>query len=415
MSEKTVRQLLTAVPGVDPLVVASGNCATPRTLLRLLDETVPVYRLFMLNAPADIPNRHGVSYVSPFLGPGMRHRARLGYIPCRLSLVPRLLKTHLVPDVVILNTSLPRDGFVSLGLEVNVLPAAIEAAHANGGKVIAQLNRAMPYTGGVDARLSLDAFDAVFEVDDALDVPVARRLRDTHYSIGDRVAALVSDGATLQVGIGAVPDAVLDRLRSHRGLRVWSEMISDGILELDHSGALADSVIVTSFIAGSAALYDWAAHNPQLIVTRTETTNDVARIARQPRMTAINTALQVDLFGQANASHVPGHVHSGAGGQDDFVEGALHAQDGEAILALPAWHERSDSSTIVARLGGPASSFQPSHVVTDIGTARVWGRTAQDQAFDLIEHAAAPRARAQLWDAAIGTGAGTWAPLVPSP
>lgn len=414
MTGARVKQLLDAVTKVDPLVVASGNCASPRTLLRLVDETVPAYRLFMLNAPAGIPSRLGVSYLSPFLGPGMRHRARLGYVPCRLSLVPRLLTTHLVPDVVILNTSLPRDGVVSLGIEVNVLPAAIEAARANGGIVIAQLNRAMPFTRGVDARVPLEAFDAVIEVEDALDVPVPRPPSDAHRAIGERVASLVSNGATLQVGIGAVPDTVLGQLLGHRSLRVWSEMISDGILGLAHAGALDDWPIVTSFVSGSAALYDWVADNPRVVLTRTETTNDIAQIGRQPQMTAINTAMQVDLFGQASASHVAGHVHSGAGGQDDFVDGALRAADGRAILALPAWHQRSDSSTIVARVAGPASSFQPSHVVTDVGTARVWGRTAQDQVEELIEHAADPRVRAQLWDAAIGAGAGTWVPLLPS-
>ena len=415
MTEAHVRQLLAGVTTVEPLVVASGNCASPRTLLRLVDESVPAYRLFMLNAPTGIPSRLGVSYVSPFLGPGMRHHARLGYVPCRLSLVPRLLKTHLVPDVVIVNTSLPRDGVVSLGVEVNVLPAAVEAARANGGIVIAQLNRAMPFTGGADACLDLADIDATVEVDETLNVPGPHPLSEAHRGIGDRVAAVVSNGATLQVGIGAIPDAVLGQLLGHRDLRVWSEMISDGVLGLAHAGALDDSPIVTSFAAGSAALYDWVADNPRVVMTRTETTNDIAQIGRQPQMTAINTAMQVDLFGQASASHVPGHVHSGAGGQDDFVDGALRAADGRAILALPAWHQRSDTSTIVGRVAGPASAFQPSHVVTDMGTARVWGHTAQDQVEDLIERAADPRARADLWDAAIGAGAGTWAPLVPAP
>jgi acyl-CoA hydrolase len=400
----SVRRLLSAVRAVDPLVVASGNCASPRTLLRLLDETVPAYRPFMLNAPVGIPARPGVSYLSPFIGPGMRRRARLGYLPCRLSMAPRLFATHLPPDVVLLNTSLPRHGVVSLGVEVNVLPAAIEAAHASGGIVVAQLNRAMPFTRGADSEVSLDSLDAVIEVDEPLGSPAPRSPDEQHSLIGDRVAGLVKNGATLQVGIGAVPDALLERLRGHRDLRVWSEMISDGVLGLAQSGALGATPLVTSFVIGSPELYDWVDDNPAVVLTRTETTNDLTQIGRQPRMTAINTAMQVDLFGQANASHVPGHVHSGAGGQDDFIEGALRAEHGVAVIALPSWHRRSDSSTIVARIDGPAASFQPSHVVTEVGTAHVWGRCAHEQADELIEQVASPQAREGLRAAAATSG-----------
>jgi acyl-CoA hydrolase len=398
--ERSVSRALSTISTADPLVVAGGNCAAPHTLLRLLDETISSYRLFMLNAPNDIPHRPGVSYLTPFIGPGMRRRAQLGYLPCRLSMVPRLLATHLRPDVVLLNTTAPRDGVVSLGIEVNVLPAAIEAAHANGGVVLAQLNRAMPFTRGRDAELSVDSIDAVIEVDEPLDSPAPRIADEQHRIIGDRVAGLVTNGATLQIGIGAVPDALLARLRDHRELRVWSEMISDGVLELARAGALGGDAVVTSFVIGSPELYDWVDDNPAVILTRTETTNDLTEIGRQPRMTAINTALQVDLFGQANASHVPGHVHSGAGGQDDFIEGALRAHDGVAVIALPSWHVKSERSTIVAKIDGPAASFQPSHVVTEIGIAAVWGCSAQEQAYELIEHVAQPRARDALWDAA---------------
>jgi acyl-CoA hydrolase len=411
VTDRSVRRLLSSVSAMEPLVVASGNGAAPRTLLGIADTQIPSFRLFMLNAPAHIPCRPGVSYLSPFVGPGMRRQSRLGYIPCRLSMVPQLLASRLPPDVVLLNTSRPRHGVVSLGVEVNVLPAAIDAARANGGIVIAQLNRSMPFTCGPDSELALDQIDAVVEVDEPLDSPGVRSLTDQHHVIGSRVAELVMDGATLQVGIGAVPDAVLGTLRHRRGLRVWSEMVGDGVLQLAQVGALGPSAVVTSFVVGSPELYDWVGDNPHITMTRTETTNDIAQIGRQPRMTAINTAMQIDLFGQANASHVVGHVHSGAGGQDDFIEGALRARHGVAVLALPAWHARSNSSTIVGRINGPASSFQPSHVVTEIGTARVWGLVAQEQAHELIERAAQPRARDQLWDIARAAGTGAPAPL----
>jgi hypothetical protein len=217
VTDHSVRRLLSAVSGMEPLVVASGNGAAPQTLLGIADAELASFRLFMLNAPTDIP--------------------------CRLSMVPELLASRLPPDVVLLNTSRPRRGVVSLGVEVNVLPAAIEAARANGGIVIAQLNRAMPFTCGPDSERPLDQIDAVVEVDEPLDSPDARSLTDQHHIIGARVAELVTDGATLQVGIGAVPDAVLGALRHRRELRVWSEMVSDGVLQLAQAGALGPSAV----------------------------------------------------------------------------------------------------------------------------------------------------------------------------
>ena len=139
VSIEALQQVLAALPGV-PRVVASGNFATPYTLLKALDAAVPEYKLFMLNAQRGIPDREGVTFESPFVGAGMRRSPRLHYYPCRLSLVPQLFKRTLHPDVLIAHTSLPSEGSVSLGLEVNILPGAMEAVRANGGIVIAQAN-----------------------------------------------------------------------------------------------------------------------------------------------------------------------------------------------------------------------------------------------------------------------------------
>jgi acyl-CoA hydrolase len=214
--------------------------------------------------------------------------------------------------------------------------------------------------------------------------------------IGKHVAALVPDGATLQLGIGGIPNATLEALCVRRGLRVWTEMISDGVLALEHAGALGDDQLTTSFAAGSRALYDWLDDNPRITFCRSERANDPAIIARQPAMTSINAALQVDLFAQANASYVHGRIYSGFGGQTDFIVGALHSPAGHAIIALPSWHERSASSTIVDHLPCPATSFQHSYVVTEQGVASIWGRPQREQAAELIEHAAAPQAREAL-------------------
>jgi acyl-CoA hydrolase len=386
---------LGALPA-NPRVVAGGNFATPWHALAVLDSALAEYRLFMLNAQDGVPDREGVLLESPFVGPGMRGRDGLRYFPCRLSLVPVMLSTMLPPDVVLVQTSVPTGGSVSLGTEVNVLPAAIEAARARGGIVVAQLNRSVPYTYG-DAVLNLDDIDYAIEVDAPLPSPPSRPRADAFAAIGERVAALVGDAMTLQLGIGAVPDAVLSALTDRRGLMVWSEMFSDGVLDLAKAGALdPDRVITASFAFGSPELYDWMDRNPGLLMLRTETTNDPAQIARQPRMVSVNSALQVDLFAQANAARLHGMIYSGFGGQTDFVVGALHSPGGLAIIAVPSWHPKADVSTVVPCLAGPVTSFQHSYLVSDQGTAAIWGHDASDQAEHIISQVAHPSVRDEL-------------------
>jgi acyl-CoA hydrolase len=383
-----------------PRVVASGNFATPWQLLEEVDELLPTYRLSVLNAQHGMPDREGVELETSFVGVGMRSSPRLHYIPSRLSLVPTLYEGANPPDVVLVHTSLPRDGKVSLGTEVNVLPAAIEAVRRRGGVVIAQANRFMPYTFG-DAEIDLDDVDLVVEVDAPLVSPPEMSLDDASARIGELVAGRVHDGATLQAGIGAVPDATLGALRDRRGLRVWTEMFSDSVLELERVGALdRDHPITTSFLFGSPELYAWVDGNPRVRMARTETTNDPARIAQNTAMTSVNTALQVDLFGQANASRIGAKIYSGFGGQTDFIVGALHSKGGQALIALRSWHPRADRSTIVPLVDEPVTSFQMTGVVTEQGVAEVFGHDQKSQARNLIENAAHPRVREELWEEA---------------
>jgi acyl-CoA hydrolase len=348
-----------------------------------------------LNAQPGIPTRPGVVHETSFVGPGMRGSPTLAYVPSRLSLVPDLLWTSLVPDIVLLHCSAPQRGKVSLGTEVNVLPAAVESARAHGGLVLAQVNAQMPYTYG-DGELDVDLVDCAIEVDVPLPGPAVRAADATSAGIGHQVAALVPDGATLQLGIGAVPDSTLAALTGHRDLRIWSEMVSDGVLLLDDEGALdREAPVVASFLFGSPRLYGWVHRNPRVRLARTERSNDPAAISRQRAMTSVNSALQVDLFAQANASRRGTRIHSGFGGATDFLVGALHAAGGQALVALPSWHPRAQVSTIVPLLENPATSFQPTAVVTEHGVAAVRGRTEQQQAAALIE-VAAPGVRAEL-------------------
>ena len=256
--------------------MVSGNFATPRTTLQALDAALPVYRLYAVNGQPGMPDREGVTLETSFVGPGMRKNPRLSYVPSRLSLVPRLFATTMPPDVVLVHTTLPVGGTVSLGTEVNILPGAIEAARARGAIVIAQMNPQMPFTFG-DAVVPLDAVDYGVEVDEPLASPPALPLDDISRAIGERVAARVADGSTMQLGIGAVPDAVLHGLLDRKGLTVWTEMFSDGVLALEKAGALDPDVLVTaSFLFGSPELYAWVDRNPRVQMLRTETTNEPA-------------------------------------------------------------------------------------------------------------------------------------------
>ncbi len=388
----------------NPRVVVSGNFAMPKVLMTAFDSEVPKYRLHMLNAQIGIPRREGVSYESAFIGPGMRNSEKLTYIPSRLSLLPVLLKNQLKPDVVLIHTSLPRFDTVSLGTEVNILPAAIESVRANGGLVIAQANSHMPYTYG-DAQIYEHEIDFLLESDEQLSEHQTGELTPIGRSIGERIAPMIKDNSTLQMGIGAVPDATLQLLKSRKGMRIWTETFSDGVLNLEEAGALDAGIPITaSFIFGTKRLYEWLHLNRRVRMFRTEKTNDPFEIGKQARMTSINAALQVDLYDQANASRVRGKIYSGFGGSTDFITGALHSTGGQSFMALPSWHDKSNSSTIIPLIEGAITSFQHSFVVTENGIARCFGMSEREQAENLIEFAAHPDARVELSQAAHSMG-----------
>lgn len=388
----------------NPRVLVSGNHATPWHTLGLVDAALDSYRLWALNAQRGLPDRDGVVLETSFVGPGMRRSPRLSYVPSRLSLVPLLLGTSQAPDLVVLHTTRPRGGKVSLSIEVNVLPAAIAAVRRRGGLVVAQVNDRLPWTFG-DAEIDLDLIDVLVEADESLPVPAHAPIDDTAAHIGALVAERVADGATLQAGIGAVPDATMHGLTDRRGLRVWTEMFSDSVLALERAGALDRTApIVASFLFGSEELLEWVDGNERVRMLRTETTNDPSRIALNPSMVSVNTALQVDLFGQANASRIGARIHSGFGGQTDFIVGALHSEGGQALIALRSWHPRADVSTIVAMVEEPVTSFQMSAVITEQGVAEMFGRDQTAQAVNLIEHAAHPDVREELREEAVELG-----------
>lgn len=399
----TLTSLLATLPE-NPRVVVSGNHATPWHTLALVDAALPAYRLWALNAQHGVPDREGVTLETSFVGAGMRRSPRLSYVPSRLSLVPRLFESRMPPDLVLIHTTPPRDGVVSLGMEVNVLPAAIDAVRRRGGVVVAQVNRHLPWTYG-DAIVPVGHLDAMVEADEPLPAAPPMMIDEHSARIGALVADRVGDGATLQAGIGAVPDATMHGLVGRRGLRIWTEMFSDSVLALERAGALDPEVPITaSFLFGSPELIAWADGNPRVRMRRTEVTNDPARIGTNRAMVSVNTALQVDLFGQANASRINTRIFSGFGGQTDFIVGALHSTGGQALIAMRSWHPKADCSTIVPLVDEPVTSFQMSAVVTEQGVAEIFGNDQREQARQLIDHTAHPSVREELWEEAQALG-----------
>lgn len=258
----------------------------------------------------------------------------------------------------------------------------------------------MPYTYG-DAQIYETEIDYLVEVDQPLEEKAETAFAPESLEIGARIAALIEDGSTLQLGIGAIPDSVLTSLQDRKSLRIWTEMFSDGVFELHKMGVLDPEVLLTaSFIFGSHELYQWLHLNRRVQMLRTERTNNPSNIAKQAKMQSINAALQIDLFDQANASHVRGEIYSGFGGSTDFIVGALHSRGGRSFMALPSWHPKAQVSTIVPRLTENTTSFQHSFVVTEQGAAACFGRTQSEQAENLINNAAHPSARTYLQDEA---------------
>jgi len=390
---------LSALPGI-PRVVMGGNGTTPWLALEAIDRAIEQYRFFQLNSPVGIPTRPGVIAEACFVGPGMRHHPALRYIPSRLSMVPVLFGTTLPPDVVVLHCAPAEDGILSLGIEVNILPAAIEACRARGGLVIAVINSRMPYTYG-DSQISTDAVDLAVELEFELEDVHGSTPDESGLVIAERLAAMIDDGATLQMGIGAVPDSTLKALAARKGLRVWTEMFSDGVLDLEAAHALdEDHILTASFCFGTRRLYDWVDHNPRLQMLRTEKTNSPALIAANRQMTSVNAALEVDLFGQVNASRINARIYSGYGGQTDFIVGAMHSPGGQAFIALRSWHPKADCSSVVPLLDEPVTSFQQTAIVTEQGVAKLLGYDEKMQAQHLIEYAAHPKVRDELWEEA---------------
>lgn len=321
------------------------------------------------------------------------NQGKADYIPVFLSEIPKLFRRGQQKiDVALIQVSPPdKHGYCSLGISVEATLAACQTAHT----LIAQVNPAMPRTHG-DAILPLSAIDYLVEIESALPGPGLVELTTVHRQIGRQVAELVRDGDCLQMGIGAIPDAVLTALKDHRYLGIHTEMFSNGVLPLIEAGIIDNSrkvihpgKIVTGFVLGARDLYDFVDDNSAVQFLDIEYVNNPAVIRKNPQAVSINSAIQIDLGGQVCADSIGNHIYSGFGGQVDFVTGAQLSTGGRSIIALPSTTRDGSVSRIVTQLtlgaGVVTSRAQVEYVVTEFGVANLHGRSLRERARSLVD------------------------------
>lgn len=325
-----------------------------------------------------------------FVGKNVRsavQEGRADAIPTFLSDVPALFYDGVLPlDVALVHVSPPdQHGYCSLGVSVDVTLAALHAARL----VIAQVNPRMPRTHG-EGLLHVDKIDAMVEVDDPLPEILQHPMGDVERKIGMHIASIVEDGATLQMGIGAIPDATLAALVSHKDLGIHSEMFSDGVIDLVEKGVINGSrkrthreIIVASFLIGSRRLYDFVDDNPLIEMLPSDYVNDTREIRQNPKVTAINSALEIDMSGQVCADSIGEKIYSGVGGQIDFIRGAALSAGGKPIIALPSTTKSGCSRIVpILRLGAGVVTTRShvQYVVTEYGIVNLRGKNLRQRA-----------------------------------
>jgi len=340
-----------------------------------------------------------------FVGANVRQavaEGRADYLPVFLSEVPALFRKGVLPlDVALVQVSPPdRHGYCSLGVSVDVTKAAVQTAR----QVIAQVNPQMPRTHG-DGLIHVRQFNALVEVDEPLPEHQSKPLTPIEMAIGRHCAELIEDGATLQMGIGAIPDAVLVALKYHQRLGVHSEMFSDGVIDLVERGVITGEEkhthpgkIVAGFVMGTKRLYQFVDDNPLVVLLDIAYVNDTAVIRRNPKVAAINSALEVDLTGQVCADSIGVRQYSGVGGQMDFIRGALLSEGGKPIIALPSITSQGESRIVpLLKLGAGVVTTRAHvhYIVTEYGVADLYGKNLRQRAAALIE-IAHPAHRAEL-------------------
>lgn len=331
---------------------------------------------------------------SCFVGGNVRksvNTPNAGYIPIFLSEIPWLFKRNILPlDVAIVQVSSPdKHGYCSLGVSVDVALPAIRTAK----KIIAQINPYVPRTHGTGI-IHIDQIECATEVNRPIHEHEAGIISDLEHKIGSNVASLIENGATLQMGIGNIPNAVLANLNNHKRLGIHTEMFSDGVLPLIESGVITgeekvvkNGKIVSCFAVGSRKLYDFIDDNPICDFRDSGYTNDTARIRRNPKVTAINSAIEIDLTGQVCADTIGSYQFSGVGGQMDFIRGASLSDGGKPIFAMSSATKKGTSKIVPFLKEGAGVTTTRAHihhVATEHGVVNLYGRNLQQRARALI-------------------------------
>jgi len=329
-----------------------------------------------------------------FVGPNVREALdfdRIDYLPCFLSEIPHLFRSKRRPiDCAFIHVSPPdRHGFCTLGTSVDIARAAVDMAHT----IIAQINPNMPRVHG-DGFIHESKIDFAIQVDQPLPQEEPPRITDLEKKIGRHVASLVEDGAALQIGIGKIPNAVLGELRDHKHIGIHTEVWSDSLLPLIHSGVVDNSKktvhpgkLVSAFLIGTQKLYDFIHDNPSVVQLDIAYVNNPEIIARNAKVTAINSAVEIDLTGQVCADSIGPHIISGVGGQMDFMRGAALSKEGKAIIALSSRSDKGHPrivSVLKAGAGVVTTRGHVHHVVTEYGIADLYGKTLSERSKALI-------------------------------
>jgi len=396
-------------------VYIQPGCAEPETLVEALMQRGPhvedveiVHMMTMGTAPYVAPEMVGhFRHNAVFIGANVRdaiNDGRADYTPIYLSEIEELFESGAMPlDVALVQVSPPDShGFCSFGVGVDTtLTAAKEARY-----VVAQVNDQMPRTYG-DSFIHVSDIDAVVESSRPLCEMKKAEITEMHTAIARNVAGLIEDGAVLQTGIGGIPDAVLPFLMDRKDLGVHSELVSDGVIPLIEAGVLTGArknfkprKIIVGFILGTKKIFDFVDNNPIFELHPTAYTNDLALIARNDKMVAINSALQVDLTGQVCSDSIGNQFYSGIGGQVDFLRGASHSKGGKPIIAISSVAKGGAISRVVPMLspgaGVVTSRGLVRYVVTEFGVAYLHGKSIRERAQSLIE-IAHPKFREELY------------------
>ncbi|HSF43615.1 MAG TPA: acetyl-CoA hydrolase/transferase C-terminal domain-containing protein [Thermoanaerobaculia bacterium] len=409
----SAEQAVRLIPPRKRILIGSG-AAEPGSLVEAmvthgthLEGNEVVHLMTLGSAPYVQPGLEGrFRHAAFFIGANVREAVQEGradFMPVFLSEIPQLIASGRVHiGVALIQVSPPdRLGFVSLGVSVDIVRAAVDTADL----ILAEVNPNMPRTLG-DSFLHVDRIAQLVPVDVPLPELPPQPLDDVCREIGRNVASLIPDGATLQLGIGKIPDATLATLADRRDLGIHTEMLSDGVMNLTEAGVITGrrksflpGKIVTSFIMGTHRLYQWVHDNPQIEMRPSAFTNDPFNIARNDQMVAINSALAVDLTGQVAADTVQGRFFSGIGGQVDFIRGAARSQGGRPVIALPATAKGGKVSRIQATFeegtGVVTSRGDIHYVVTEYGVADLWGKNIR-QRVEALAGIAHPDFRAEL-------------------